>query len=83
MNSDSEEDFEATYEAGDEDEDGDVGGDAAMENVVVPPTVSQPMDVPPFMQNLDLDAMHASKFSKYANIGVADLEDGEFRVGMD
>ncbi|KAL4369799.1 hypothetical protein AHAS_Ahas06G0001900 [Arachis hypogaea] len=28
MNNDSEEDFEATYEAGDEDEDGDVGREA-------------------------------------------------------
>ncbi|RYR57057.1 hypothetical protein Ahy_A05g022799 [Arachis hypogaea] len=35
MNSDSEEDFESTYEAGDEDEDGDVGVEATAENVVV------------------------------------------------
>ncbi|XP_057719342.1 uncharacterized protein LOC130933741 [Arachis stenosperma] len=40
MNSDSEEDFEATYEAGDEDEDGDVGVEAAVENVVVRPSSS-------------------------------------------
>ncbi|RYR26472.1 hypothetical protein Ahy_B02g060715 [Arachis hypogaea] len=40
MNSDSEEDFEATYEAGDEDEDGDVGVEAAVENVSVHPAVS-------------------------------------------
>nr|XP_025670547.1 uncharacterized protein LOC112770375 [Arachis hypogaea] len=35
MNSDSEEDFETTYEADDEDEDGNVGVEAAVENVVV------------------------------------------------
>ncbi|RYR36467.1 hypothetical protein Ahy_A09g041432 [Arachis hypogaea] len=32
MNSDNEEDFEATYEAGDEDEDGDVGVETTAEN---------------------------------------------------
>nr|XP_025627927.1 uncharacterized protein LOC112721064 [Arachis hypogaea] len=83
MNSNSEEDFEATYEAGDEDEDGDVGVEAEVENVVVHPAVSQPMNVPPFMRNLDLDAMNAPEFPEYANIGVADLEDGEFRIGME
>ncbi|RYR79202.1 hypothetical protein Ahy_A01g004039 isoform B [Arachis hypogaea] len=45
INSDSEEDFEATYEAGDEDEDGDVGVETAAENVVVHPSISQPMNV--------------------------------------
>ncbi|RYR39700.1 hypothetical protein Ahy_A09g045280 [Arachis hypogaea] len=83
MNSDSEEDFEATYEAGDEDEDGDVGVEAAAKNVVVHPTVSQPMNIPPFMRNLDLDAMNAPEFTEYANIGAADPEDGEFRIGME
>ncbi|XP_025612077.1 serine/threonine-protein phosphatase 7 long form homolog [Arachis hypogaea] len=67
MNNGSEEDFEATYEADDEDEDGDVGRETAVKNVVVPPAVSQPMDVPSFMRNLDLDAMHAPKFSEYVN----------------
>ncbi|RYR41235.1 hypothetical protein Ahy_A08g037634 [Arachis hypogaea] len=75
MNSDSEQDFEAIYEAGDEDKDGDVGVEAATENVVVHPSVSQPMIVPPFMRNLDLDAMHASKFLEYVNI--------EFRIGIE
>ncbi|RYQ82131.1 hypothetical protein Ahy_B10g100727 [Arachis hypogaea] len=83
MNSDSEEDFEATYEAGDEDEDGDVGVEAAVENVVVHPSSSQPMGVPPFMCELDLDAMHAPEFPEYANRGIADPEDGEFRIGME
>ncbi|RYR24259.1 hypothetical protein Ahy_B02g057749 [Arachis hypogaea] len=83
MNSDSEEDFEATYEAGDEDEDGDVGVEAAAENVVVHPSSSQPMDVPPFMRELDLEAMHAPEFPEYANIDVVDPEDGEFRIGME
>ncbi|RYR30791.1 hypothetical protein Ahy_B01g055560 [Arachis hypogaea] len=83
MNNDSEEDFETTYEVGDKDEDGDVGSEAAVENVVVLPAVSQPMDISPFMRNLDLDAIHALEFSEYANIGVADLEDGEFRIGIE
>ncbi|RYR19593.1 hypothetical protein Ahy_B03g064424 [Arachis hypogaea] len=82
MNSDSEEDFEATYEAGDEDEDGDVGVEAAVENVVVHPSSSQLMNVPPFIRDLDLDAMHAPEFLEYANIGVANPEEGEFRIGM-
>ncbi|RYR77222.1 hypothetical protein Ahy_A01g001676 isoform B [Arachis hypogaea] len=69
MNSDSEEDFEATYKAGDEDEDGDVVVEVAAENVVVRPPSSQPMDVPPFMRELDLEAMHAPEFPEYTNIG--------------
>ncbi|XP_015945600.1 uncharacterized protein LOC107470704 [Arachis duranensis] len=83
MNSDSEEDFEATYEAGDEDEDGDAGVEAAAENVVVRPSSSQPMDVPPFMRELNLEAMHAPEFPEYTNIGITDAEDGEFRIGME
>ncbi|QHO56105.1 uncharacterized protein [Arachis hypogaea] len=83
MNSDSEEDFEATYEAGDEDEDGDVGVEKAAHNVVVHPSISQPMNVPPFMRELDLDAMHAPEFPEYSNIGVPDPEDGEFRIGVE
>ncbi|XP_015953770.1 uncharacterized protein LOC107478137 [Arachis duranensis] len=83
IDSDSEEDFEATYEAGDEDEDGDVGVETATENIVVHPSSSQPMNVPPFTRELDLDAIHAPEFPEYANIGVADLEDGEFRIGME
>ncbi|RYR21053.1 hypothetical protein Ahy_B03g066289 [Arachis hypogaea] len=83
MNSDSEEDFEATYEAGDEDEDGDVGVETATENIVVHPSSSQSMNVPPFMRELDLDAMHAPEFLEYANIGVAGPEDREFRIGME
>ncbi|RYQ84626.1 hypothetical protein Ahy_B10g104071 [Arachis hypogaea] len=83
INSDSEEDFEATYEAGDEDENGDVGVEAAAENVVIHPSSSQPMNVPPFIHDLDLDSMHAPEFSEYANIGVANPEDGEFRIGME
>ncbi|RYR68764.1 hypothetical protein Ahy_A03g015235 [Arachis hypogaea] len=41
------------------------------------------MDVPPFMCNLDIDAIHAPKFLEYANIDVTDLEDGEFRIRME
>ncbi|XP_057740447.1 uncharacterized protein LOC130957615 [Arachis stenosperma] len=83
IDSDSEEDFEATYEADDEDEDGDVGVETATENIVVHPSSSQPMNVPPFMRELDLDAMHAPEFPEYVNIGIADPEDGEFRIGME
>ncbi|RYQ83239.1 hypothetical protein Ahy_B10g101886 [Arachis hypogaea] len=67
INSDSEEDFEATYEAGDEDEDGDVGVEAAAENVVIYPSSSQPMYVPLLC----------------LSVGVAVHEDGEFRIGME
>ncbi|KAL4374964.1 hypothetical protein AHAS_Ahas05G0234400 [Arachis hypogaea] len=67
INSDSEEDFEATYETGDEDEDGDVGVEAATKNVMVHSSNSQPINVSPFMHDLDLDSMHAPKFSEYAN----------------
>ncbi|KAL4397333.1 hypothetical protein AHAS_Ahas01G0181400 [Arachis hypogaea] len=83
MNNDSEKDFEAIYEAGDKDEDGDVGVETAVENVVIHPAVSQPINVPPFMRNLDLDAMNAPEFLEYANIGVADPEDEKFRIGME
>ncbi|XP_015939277.1 uncharacterized protein LOC107464828 [Arachis duranensis] len=83
MNSDSEEDFEATYEAGDEDEDSDVGVETAAYNVVVHPSISQPMNVPPFMRELDLDVMHAPEFPEYSNIDVADPEDGEFQIGVE
>ncbi|XP_015949851.1 uncharacterized protein LOC107474722 [Arachis duranensis] len=83
MSSDSEEDFEATYEAGDEEQDGDAGVETAADNVVVHPSSSQPMNVLPFMRELDLDTMHAPEFPEYSNIGVADPEDGEFRIGME
>ncbi|RYR63384.1 hypothetical protein Ahy_A04g021184 [Arachis hypogaea] len=82
MSSDSEEDFEATYEAGDEEQDGDAGVEAAAD-VVVHSLISQPMNVPHFMRELDLDAMHAPEFPEYSNIGVADSEDGKFRIGME
>ncbi|RYQ95695.1 hypothetical protein Ahy_B08g091039 isoform B [Arachis hypogaea] len=58
-------------------------GEIVVETLVVTAAVSQPMGVPPFMHSLDLDAMHAPEFSEHANIGVADLEDGEFRIGME
>ncbi|KAL4344947.1 hypothetical protein AHAS_Ahas11G0229300 [Arachis hypogaea] len=83
QNTDSKEDFETTYEAGDKNENGNVGVEEAVENVVVPPAVSQPMDVPPFMHNLDLNAMHAPEFLEYTNIGVTDSKDGECRIGME
>ncbi|RYQ99182.1 hypothetical protein Ahy_B07g087075 [Arachis hypogaea] len=83
INSDSEEEFKTTYEAGDEDEDGDVGGETVVKTVVVLPVVSQPIDVLPFMRSLDLDAMHAPEFPKYANIGVADSKDRKFMVRIE
>ncbi|RYR73240.1 hypothetical protein Ahy_A02g007586 [Arachis hypogaea] len=83
MNSDGKEDFEATYEADKEDENGNVGGEALAENLVVLPVVSQSMDVPPFIRSLVLDAMHAPKFSKYASLGVADPENGEFMIRIE
>ncbi|RYR50079.1 hypothetical protein Ahy_A07g036636 [Arachis hypogaea] len=83
INGDNKEDFEATCEADNKDENGNMGIEAAAEIVMVPPAVSQSMDIPPCMHNLDLDAMHALEFSKYANIGVVDPEDGELRIGME
>ncbi|RYQ91784.1 hypothetical protein Ahy_B09g097817 [Arachis hypogaea] len=41
------------------------------------------MDVSPFMRSLDLDTMRALEFPEYANIGVADPEDGKFRIGIE
>ncbi|KAL4286789.1 hypothetical protein AHAS_Ahas19G0121300 [Arachis hypogaea] len=76
MDNDSDEEFEATYEAGDEDEDDDGEGETVAETIVVPPAVSQIMDVPPFMCSLNLDAMHAPKFPEYANIGMCHSCDG-------
>ncbi|KAL4321368.1 hypothetical protein AHAS_Ahas14G0103500 [Arachis hypogaea] len=69
MNNDSDEEFEATYEVGDGDEDDNGRGEAVAETLVVPPAVSQPMDVSPFMCSLDLDAMHVPEFPEYVNIG--------------
>ncbi|RYR73197.1 hypothetical protein Ahy_A02g007542 [Arachis hypogaea] len=83
MNSDNEDDFEATYEAVEEDKDGDVGSEVVVKNIVVSPTVSQLMDVSPFIHSLDLDAMHPPKFLEYTNIGVADSEEGEFKIGVE
>ncbi|RYR24327.1 hypothetical protein Ahy_B02g057826 [Arachis hypogaea] len=72
MNNDSNEEFEA----GDEDEDDDEGDEAVAETLVVPAAVSQPMD-------LGFCAMHAPEFSEYTNIGVANPEDGEFRIRIE
>ncbi|RYQ85072.1 hypothetical protein Ahy_B10g104573 [Arachis hypogaea] len=82
MNNDSDEEFKAMYEASDEDEDGDRGGEAVAKTLVVPPAVSQSIDVSPFMRSLDLDTIYAPEFPEYVNIGVTDPEDGEFRMGM-
>ncbi|RYR37087.1 hypothetical protein Ahy_A09g042010 [Arachis hypogaea] len=76
MKDDKVEDFETTYEIGEKDEDGDVECETIVKNVVVPPTVSQPMDVLHFMRGLDLDAIHAPEFTKYANIGIANPRTG-------
>ncbi|XP_020979990.1 uncharacterized protein LOC110272279 [Arachis ipaensis] len=85
MNNDSDQEFEDTYETGDEDEDEDDngGGKAVAKTLVVPPAINQPTNVPPFMRSLDLDAIHVLEFPEYANIGVADTENGEFRIGLE
>ncbi|RYR66702.1 hypothetical protein Ahy_A03g012766 [Arachis hypogaea] len=90
MKNDSDEEFETTYEPGDEDEDDDGGGEAVMETLVVPPAVSQPMDVPLFMRSLDLNGMHAPEFPEYINeryfilfIRVANPKDGKFRIRIE
>ncbi|RYR59325.1 hypothetical protein Ahy_A05g025194 [Arachis hypogaea] len=83
MSKDSDEEFEATYKVSDEDEDGDRGSEVVAKTSVILAAISQSMDVPPFMGNIDLDTMHAPEFPKYANIGIADLEDGEFKIRME
>ncbi|XP_025701646.1 uncharacterized protein [Arachis hypogaea] len=83
MSNDSDEEFEPTYEAGDQDEDDNGGSKAVAETLVVSPAVNQLTNVSPFMRSLDLDAIHAPEFPEYANIGVVDLKDGEFRIGME
>ncbi|KAL4373105.1 hypothetical protein AHAS_Ahas05G0048500 [Arachis hypogaea] len=82
MNSNSEEDYEATYKASDENKHGDRGGETVMENIVVPPVVSQPMVILAFMHSFDLDTIHAPEFFEYVNIGVADPKDREFMIRM-
>ncbi|RYR57440.1 hypothetical protein Ahy_A05g023172 [Arachis hypogaea] len=40
--------------------------------------------MPPFMREVDLDAMHAPEFPEYSNISaIANPEDGEFRIRME
>ncbi|RYR06113.1 hypothetical protein Ahy_B06g085908 [Arachis hypogaea] len=83
MNDDSDEEFKATYEASDEDEDGDGGGEAVAKTLIVPATVSQSMDVPPFMCSLDFDAMHVPEFLEYANIVIAAIQSFTISTGVD
>ncbi|RYQ85376.1 hypothetical protein Ahy_B10g104928 [Arachis hypogaea] len=69
-NSDSEEEFESNYEVVGPDGDEDQGDDTIETNVTdVANTLANehPFDEPSFMQALDLEAIHALKFSEYMN----------------
>ncbi|XP_057760011.1 uncharacterized protein LOC130980335 [Arachis stenosperma] len=90
-NSDSEEEFESNYEVvgpdGDEYQgDGTVAPNEA--DVANALENEHPFEEPSFMQVLDLEAMHAPKFSEYMNASVVMAEipvvaDGEFAVGIE
>ncbi|RYR41388.1 hypothetical protein Ahy_A08g037782 [Arachis hypogaea] len=83
-NNDSDEEFEANYEIDDENDDGDLAGNPAVQNEAHAIVSQHPFGIPSFMQTLDLEAMHVSKFLEYANIGEGNIAavDGEFSVGM-
>ncbi|RYR50355.1 hypothetical protein Ahy_A07g036947 [Arachis hypogaea] len=85
-NVESDEEFEGNYEVVgptkdvEEDEimiEGDV---ADVTNALIG---QYPFGEPSFMHALNLDAMHASEFSEYANTALAVVADGEFDVGME
>ncbi|RYQ84606.1 hypothetical protein Ahy_B10g104044 [Arachis hypogaea] len=84
-NNDSEEEFEANYEVDDENDDGDLAGNPAVQNEADAIVSQYPFSVSSFMRTLDLEAMHASEFPEYANMGEGNVaaKDGEFRVGME
>ncbi|RYQ83793.1 hypothetical protein Ahy_B10g102643 [Arachis hypogaea] len=84
VNNDSEEEFEANYEVDDENDDGDLTGNLAVQNEAHAIVSQHPFGVSSFMWTLDLEYMHALKFSEYANIGESNVaaNDDEFSVGM-
>ncbi|RYR59332.1 hypothetical protein Ahy_A05g025199 isoform A [Arachis hypogaea] len=81
-NNDSEEEFEANYEVNDENDDGDLASNPAVQNEADAIVSQHLFGVPSFMQTLDLEAMRASEFPKYANTGNAAAEDSKFSVGI-
>ncbi|XP_015934195.1 uncharacterized protein LOC107460352 [Arachis duranensis] len=84
-NNDSEEEFEANYKVDDENDDEDLTGNSAVQNEADAIVSQHPFGVSSFMRTLDLEAMHALEFSKYANMGEGNVvaEDDEFSVGME
>ena len=62
---------EGKYEIGGDDTDNDGGPNTTI-------TVQHAEDTPSFIQALHLEAMHAPKFPKYANIVNGYVADGEF-----
>ncbi|RYQ96213.1 hypothetical protein Ahy_B08g091859 [Arachis hypogaea] len=73
-NNDSEEEFEANYEVDDENDDGDLAGNPAVQNETDVIVSQHLFSVPSFMRILDLEAMHAPEFPKYANMGYSRTE---------
>ncbi|RYQ84577.1 hypothetical protein Ahy_B10g103998 [Arachis hypogaea] len=84
-NNDNKEEFEANYEVDDENDDGDLTGNPTVQNEVDAIVSRHPFGVLSFIQTLDLEAMHASVFPEYVNMGEGNVaaEDGEFSVGME
>ncbi|RYR12059.1 hypothetical protein Ahy_B04g069581 [Arachis hypogaea] len=85
-NSDSEEEFESNYQVvgseGDEVQcDGTMKANVA--DVANALANDHPFEEPSFMRALNLEAMHAPKFSEYMNPEIPIVADDEFVVGME
>ncbi|MED6150712.1 hypothetical protein PIB30_075132 [Stylosanthes scabra] len=73
MDSGSEDEFEANYEAPDKEE-GDEGVDVAVQNVTNQLASQHPFGVPSCMRQLDNVDINAPEFPEYANIGMLIVE---------
>ncbi|RYR71010.1 hypothetical protein Ahy_A02g005317 [Arachis hypogaea] len=85
-NSDSEEEFESNYEVVSPDGDEDQGDGTLKANVIDVANAlanEYPFEKLSFMRVLDLEAMHASKFSKYINAKISMVADDEFSMGIE
>ncbi|XP_057730445.1 uncharacterized protein LOC130945756 [Arachis stenosperma] len=84
-NNNSEKEFEANYEVDDKNDDGDLAGNSKVQNEANAIVSQHLFGVPSFMRTLDLEAMHAPEFPKFANTGEGNVaaEDGEFSVRME
>nr|XP_025611844.1 uncharacterized protein LOC112705214 [Arachis hypogaea] len=84
-NNNSKEEFEANYKVDDENDDGDLAGNSKVQNEANAIVSQHLFGVLSFMRTLDLEAMHAPEFPKFANTGEGNVavEDGEFSVRME